>query len=153
MIQDNEIKIQQSPYMKILDELESNQVKDRIFSNGIVDFKRFVANLQSNEKKEETKPITYLSHLLLIKLDNPYLSKKEVEKTSNITGLSQTQIRNFFRNQRKRNVSKIMDKFQKDVQGTIEKLTYMMRFLNEVIDGYTIHKTNDLIIEFPLPSE
>lgn len=123
-------------------------------------YQKELENLSGNSNSTKTKNVASLMAPYLLKsLNNPFFDIKEVKEISESTGLTERQIRDFLRNQRKRKISYLISLHDAEKENIGSKLNYIYGFIDQAINEYTSigideNEQNDMgeFLFFPLKS-
>ena len=92
---------------------------------------------QSNENHEKGKNVASLMAPFLLKsLNNPFFDIEEVKSISQSTGLTERQIRDYLRNQRKRKINYLNGLQDTEKDNIEQKLNYLYGFIDQAIKEY-----------------
>ena len=147
-------------YKFLCDMIDSidNSLDNTIMS--VFQTENYVQNLISSCKLPQTesskKNIPILMAPFLLKaLNNPFFDVVEVKEISKSTGLTERQIRDFLRNQRKRQICYLNQLHDAERENIETKIGYLESFINQAVNEYlNIRKTeaeNEIgaLISFP----
>jgi hypothetical protein len=108
-------------------------------AGGVKDLSKYVEwnvkKLQANTEDDKNESKKALRKILLQRLDDPYLALDEVELVSSRLNISQKQVRDFLRNQRKRILFPLNHKLDRDFDAIIKRNeeldVFIIRYLDE----------------------
>jgi NADH:ubiquinone oxidoreductase subunit E len=103
-------------------------------AGGVKDLSKYVEwnikKMEGNSEDEKGASKKALRKILLQRLDDPYLALDEVELVSSRLNISQKQVRDFLRNQRKRILFPLNHKLDRDFDAILKR--------NEELDAFII---------------
>lgn len=139
----------ENPYRLICDKIDS--IDDSL--DGSIRCVFETESYQKDLKKLSDQPkdvsvknksiLAIMAPFLLKSLNNPFFDIDEVKEVSKSTGLTERQIRDFLRNQRKRKINYLNELHDIEKQNIETKLNYLYSFIEDTIKEYVEMSKNE----------